>query len=240
MVHVATLGAVFIVLWQNIWALVKKPFCKLTLMLIVATIPACLLVVLAGDSIDSLLAGSLLGPAFILTSASICFSEVFSAVRGRVRRKTIGEAVRTDGKGPLCDPLGGSPDDINLKSALTIGVLQAAAILPGVSRSGMTLAGGISLGLERGVSARFSFLLSIPAILGALFLQLYRIASGGLSIPAGSALPVAVGCLTAFAAGLLACRFMLGIVGKIRLYPFAAYTGLLGIFLLVQPLFTNH
>jgi undecaprenyl-diphosphatase len=115
--------------------------------------------------------------------------------------------------------------------ALIIGVLQGIAIIPGVSRSGLTLSGAISRRLDRDFAARFSFLLSIPAILGALVFQLKDLAgatgSAGIGLPALIAGTAAAGVVGFFSIGL-----MLKLVREHSLWGFAAYTALLGILIL--------
>jgi undecaprenyl-diphosphatase len=211
MVHAGTLGAVIIVLWRDVWTILKKPFQKLTLLLIVATLPTVAAALLFKDTIENAFhSGAFLGPAFLFTACALAVSEWVAA-----------RARRTAGKGLA---------EIKLTDALAIGVCQSIAILPAVSRSGLTLSGSILCNIDRGDAARFSFLLSIPAILGALVLQLSSLGGSG---PAVSPLPLAVGTLTAFATGLLSIKLMLKIVRENRLFGFALYTAILGILCIV-------
>lgn len=115
-------------------------------------------------------------------------------------------------------------DRVRVGDALAVGVAQAAALLPGISRSGATVATGIGLGLRPTHAARFSFLLAIPAIGGASLVALGRVAAGVGADWAG--LAVTAGC--AFASGLLAIRLFLRIVRAGVLWPFALYCALLG------------
>ena len=122
--------------------------------------------------------------------------------------------------------------DVTYPCALTMGVMQAVAILPGVSRSGSTLAGGLFFGLDRNRAVRFSFLMSIPVILGSVVLQVYDIAKTGVvDTEIGVTL---VGMVAAAVSGYFAIRFMLEIVRKYRLYGFAIYTALLGVLVLLD------
>jgi undecaprenyl-diphosphatase len=130
------------------------------------------------------------------------------------------------------------PGEMNWKDALVTGILQAIAIIPGVSRSGATLSGAIFRKLDRDFAARFSFLLSIPAIVGALVLQVkdqienaavYSANSGGIS-----AAPIIAGTVSAGIVGFFSARLMLKIVREKSLWGFAAYTGVLGIFILID------
>ncbi|GHV00431.1 hypothetical protein FACS189483_10510 [Spirochaetia bacterium] len=117
--------------------------------------------------------------------------------------------------------------------ALTIGLCQAVAIIPGVSRSGLTLSGALSRKLNRDFAARFSFLLSIPAILGALVLQVKDLADGGSAGGIGTA-PIIAGTVTAAIVGFFAIKVMLKIVREKSLRGFAVYVAILGALVLVD------
>jgi undecaprenyl-diphosphatase len=114
--------------------------------------------------------------------------------------------------------------DLTLSDSLVIGLAQAAAIAPGISRSGATISVGLFLGLERREAARFSFLLSIPAILGATLLQLKSI-TAGFHLSAGVFL---AGLVSAFVCGWLAIRVLLNVIQKRSLRVFACYCWLVG------------
>jgi undecaprenyl-diphosphatase len=120
--------------------------------------------------------------------------------------------------------------------ALVIGVLQALAIAPGISRSGSTLAGALSRRLDRDFAARFSFLLSIPAILGALILQIKDLAEapGGEAVSGIGPGAIAAGTAAAAVVGFFSIRLMLKIVRERPLYGFSVYTALLGILVLID------
>jgi len=114
--------------------------------------------------------------------------------------------------------------------SLWIGIGQAIAILPGISRSGTTIAFGLARGLNRQQSAQFSFLLSIPGILGALVLSLPDLAAGAVPASAGVLL---AGMLAAAVTGYLAIRLLLEVVRRGRLVWFSYYTWLIGILVLI-------
>ena len=117
------------------------------------------------------------------------------------------------------------------KDALLIGTLQGLAIMPGVSRSGSTIAAGLFSGLTRDAAARFSFLLSIPAILGAAVVS----AKDFVEIPAGLAGPSIVGAIAAGISGYIAIGLLMRIIRNGKLYVFVVYTlvvGVLGLILL--------
>ncbi|GAB6393652.1 MAG: undecaprenyl-diphosphate phosphatase [Treponematales bacterium] len=207
LVHAGTLAAVFAVLRREIIALLRRPLQPLTGYLALATVPAVIAALLFKDAIEAAFAsGAFLGFAFLLTGALLLAAEALS------RRRAARGAM-------------------NGIDALVIGMLQAIAIIPGVSRSGATLSGALSRGLDRDFAARFSFLLSIPAILGALVLQMKDMAGGGVSIGDGTAIgavPLVCGILTATVVGFFSIRLMLKIVRERSLAGFAVYVIALG------------
>lgn len=210
MVHAGTAAAVFVVLRKDIWALLKKPVQPLTGSLIIATIPAATAALLFKDRIETVFASGLifgvpfLGVAFLITSLLLVIAEALSRNHERAR------------------------EHVRVMDAVIIGCLQAAAIIPGVSRSGATLSGALSRKINRDFAARFSFLLSIPAILGAMALQVIDVASGKAETGIAAA-PLAAGTLTAAVVGFCSIKLMLKLVREHRLWGFAVYTGILGV-----------
>ncbi|GHV61805.1 undecaprenyl-diphosphatase 4 [Spirochaetia bacterium] len=225
MVHVGTLAAVFVVLWQDIWGILRRIIQPVTGFLIVATVPTVIVALILKDQIEAAFeSGEFLGFAFLFTAIMLLTAEFLARRSGKTK------------------PAGA----MGWVDALIIGLCQAAAIVPGVSRSGMTLSGALSRKLERGYAARFSFLLSIPAILGALVLQLKDLAGGaaGTAVNAGAgggigALPIIAGTLAAAVVGFFSVRLMLKIVRERSLLGFALYTGILGILVLIDQFGTH-
>ncbi len=117
--------------------------------------------------------------------------------------------------------------ELNLFNTIVMGIAQACAILPGISRSGSTISFGLFAGLRGEQAARFSFLLSIPAVLGATILKINDLA--GLPVEGSYLLAMAVGTLAAFVSGYLAIRWMLSILRRGNLYWFAPYCLFLGL-----------
>ena len=115
-------------------------------------------------------------------------------------------------------------DRVGLGAALAVGIAQGLAITPGLSRSGTTIVCGLVWGLQREVAARFSFLLAIPAITGALLLQLTDIESGNVGL-----LPWVSGFLASSLVGLLALKILMGMVRRGNLFYFAPYCWALGL-----------
>lgn len=112
-------------------------------------------------------------------------------------------------------------DAINLKFAMIIGVAQCLALMPGVSRSGITITAALLLGFNREASARFSFLLSLPVVAGAAILHLGQLVRDG--IPAGDVAPMLVGIATSAFFGYMSVLFLLRLIQRFSLYPFVWY-----------------
>lgn len=212
MLHLGTLVAVFIVLWKDIWALLKRPFQRLTWLLLAATVPTVIIALLFKDVIEAAFhSGATLGWEFLATAVVLLIAEKLSATAGKGR----GEA------------------EMSWLDAVIIGALQGVAILPAVSRSGLTIAGALARKLDRPFAARFSFLLSIPAILGAVVFQGKDLLEGSGGSGALS-LPVIVGTLVAAAVGVAAVKFMMKIIREGSMVGFAIYVGVLGILVLLD------
>ena len=114
--------------------------------------------------------------------------------------------------------------EISYRDAFIIGIAQACATLPGLSRSGTTIATGLLLGNKKETVAQFSFLMVLPPILGNALLDILKGDFGG----GVELLPLVAGFVTAFVTGALACKFMLEIVKRGKLIWFAAYCALAG------------
>ena len=219
MLHVATLIAVLFVYREQILSILKHPIQKLTLHLIVATLPTVVfaLILKKFDALDDWLEkGNLLGVSFLLTAALLTVSELLC--RKRKPKKSI--------------------DTMRWTDALVSGGMQAVGVLPGVSRSGSTIAGALGMRIDRKSAADFSFLMSIPAILGSLVLELYKLVKEPpafeIDFTFGAAVILAM--LVAAISGYFAVRFMIRLITKKGLLGFAIYTGVLGIIVLILQL----
>lgn len=213
MLHVGTLAAVVVVFWADIKSILRHPVQKLTGLLIVATIPAVVATLLFGDFFENAFGGHLLGYGFLLTAVLLTTAELVSMRMEKKKKK------------------------ITYPNAVAVGCMQAVAILPGISRSGSTLVGGLFSGIDRNLAARFSFLMSIPVILGSVVYQGYDIIkTGTLHV---EVLPTIVGTLFAAIAGFFAVRFMLNLIRKRKLYGFAIYTAVLGFFVILDQYVTH-
>lgn len=214
LVHVGTLLALFAVFARDFWEVVSRPTSRLTLLLVVGTVPTALLGLLFKESFASLYAtGKTLGLEFILTGLVLWVAE--KAPRGSKGIERMGAL-----------------------EALAVGTMQGLAILPALSRSGLTIAGALLCRLDRKTAARYSFLLSAPAILGAALVELKDLSCGeALAIP----LPVLLlGTAAAFLAGYLAVRFMLRVLTRGSLKPFVWYVSLLGALILLDQIFFHR
>ncbi|MSN25099.1 MAG: undecaprenyl-diphosphatase UppP [Geobacter sp.] len=117
-------------------------------------------------------------------------------------------------------------DEISSGNAMVIGVLQCLALIPGVSRSGITITAGLMLGFTRETAARFSFLMSLPIVAGAALLKTVEIAKHG--VPAGEGLPMLVGIIVSAVTGYISVAFLLRYVQKQTLSPFVWYRVMVG------------
>ena len=214
LLHFGTLLAVIVVFWRDIFALFKKPF-KTLLMLIVATIPAGVVGLLFDEKIESLFAPSsnaawlsFLALFFALTALLLLVTQIVSS-----RRKKVA---------PL-----------SWRHTLMMGAAQAVALLPGISRSGSTIAAGVLSGAKREDVARFSFLMSIPVILGSLLVESLHLIKpdDGVVVTIGTSgiIGMAVGVVFAAAAGLVAIKLMLKVIQKSNYQWFVLYLTLLSL-----------
>jgi undecaprenyl-diphosphatase len=205
MLHLGTLIAVVVVMWKSILDLFRKPI--RLVYLVIATLPAIAVTLLLKDFIEGTFTGKYLGYGFLLTAIFLTAAELLS---NRISKRR----------------------QVNAGVALGMGVMQAIAIFPAVSRSGSTIAGGLALGAGRREAAAFSFLMSIPAILGSVVLQGYEVVKAQ-TIPA-DILPTVIGTACAAVTGFFAIKFMMALISKKKLYGFAIYVALLGILVLLD------
>ncbi len=130
----------------------------------------------------------------------------------------------------LADKASSTKKNVSFVDSLIIGVSQAVAIFPGVSRSGATISTSVLLGLDKEKSARFSFLMVVPLILGKMVKDIF---SGKIEFSSEESFPLFFGFLTAFFVGIFACKWMIKIVKTNQLKYFALYCLILGIVLII-------
>jgi undecaprenyl-diphosphatase len=202
MLHIGTLIAVLVIYKDELIAIIKKPFGKLSMLLVVGTIPAVVVGLLFNDWFDSISkTGITLGWEFIFTGFILWMAE--SVRKGRKKMQ-----------------------DLGYFDAFFIGSFQALAILPAVSRSGLTIAAGLFRKLDRETAAYFSFLLSIPVIAGGIVLEFGEIVNGNVEAVTFGSLFVATVSSAIF--GYLAVVWMLRYLKQKSLKIFAYYVWFLG------------
>lgn len=208
MLHVGTLVAVLVVYRKQIWEMLRHPIQKKVGMLLLSTLVTTAIAFLFNGFFDAAYEGAFLGVSFLITAVLLWLTE------------RVGASAKKKVK------------DMNILQAGFIGLMQGVAILPGISRSGSTIAGAMYTGLERKEAADYSFLLCIPAILGSVVLELPDAIAGG----AGEInwLSVLAGVVVAAVSGYFAIRFMLRVITKKRLRGFAIYVAVLGILVLLD------
>lgn len=130
----------------------------------------------------------------------------------------------------LADKAKTTDKDVPVMGAIIVGVSQAIAMLPGISRSGATISTSVLLGIDRSKAARFSFLMVIPLIFGKIAKD---VLGGDIHFTSAEAIPMGAGFLAAFLAGLLACQWMIALVRKSKLAYFSIYCAVVGVIAIV-------
>jgi undecaprenyl-diphosphatase len=216
LLHLGTLASVLVVFRRDIVAILRDLLqasnlsregklsgsgAHLGLLVVVGTVPTALIGLLFQDQVEALFSSATTAALALLVTGAVVFSTRFT------RDASLGLANMT------------------IWHALAIGVAQGMAIVPGISRSGITIACALALGLERELSARFSFLLAIPAIVGGVVLKLPAFSQ----IPREALVAYGLGTLAAFVSGLLCLILLLEVVRRKDLSPFAWYCWALGL-----------
>lgn len=240
--HVGTLAAALVVLRREVIAVLRSllpPMAKtaeeavevrrgrrLLLLLLTAAVPAGVVGIALADPIRDLFGGpTAASTGLLLTGAVLLGSR-------RTAGKSGGETPESDADDAAAAPGTPMPSPGSVANALFIGLAQAVAILPGVSRSGMTIVAGRMRGMSGRDAARFSFLLSAPVIAGAAVVETADALAGGAVAAAAApglvAAELALGFAAAFAAGLLALRWVFGWLARERFHRFGWYCLSLG------------
>lgn len=209
-VHVATVLSTFVILWSEIDWIFRGLFkfkmndeTKYFLNIVVSMIPIGIVGVFFKDTVEEIFGSGLLivGCMLLLTALLLTFSYF---AKPRVK------------------------ENISWKDALIIGLAQACAVMPGLSRSGSTIATGLMLGNKKENMAQFSFLMVIPPILGEALLDVIKMAKGHNPFGDVSTIALVVGFVAAFVSGCLACKWMINIVKKGKLIYFGIYCAIAG------------
>ena len=217
-VHVATVLATIIVFRKQIWKLLCGLFkfkyndeTDYILKICVSMIPVFIVGMFFKDKVEALFTSLLVvGLALIVTAMLLLFSDIYGG-RGKVAAKQY-------------------RNGIGWWQALTVGIGQAFAVIPGLSRSGMTISTGLLCGVKREAVAQFSFLMVLVPILGEAFLDLV---GGDVAASSIGTVPLLVGFLAAFVSGLFACKVMIALVKKAKLRWFALYCALVGLAVII-------
>jgi undecaprenyl-diphosphatase len=208
-VHAGTLGAVLAVYRKDVIRMLggltrpswDEPGFRLSVLVVIGTIPAAVIGIGLGDLFEATFATTTAVGGFLLLNGGILM---------------LGRTASDEGR---------SLDELRVKDALLIGCAQSFALFRGISRSGTTIVAALRIGVNREAAAAFSFLLSIPAIGGAVILEGRK----AFSEDALPALPLIVGTLAAAVSGYLALLFLLRLVRGGRLHRFAWYCWALGL-----------
>jgi len=200
--HFGTLMSILVVYRKDLIALLSDRW--LMFLIVAATIPVGIAGIALKDYIDQAFAEPILAGAALLVTAGFLMA---------------GRALQTSGV---------DLTQMSVRMATIVGIFQAVAIIPGISRSGSTIAAGMACGLKREHAARFSFLIAIPAIGGATVMELKDLATGEKQFD-GSMLPLLMGTVISFVVGVFALRWLIRIVVADKLHLFAAYCVVVGV-----------
>jgi undecaprenyl-diphosphatase len=215
MLHLGTLLAVVVYFWKDIWTIIKgilsilerkeenREGAKLFLLIILATIPTGLMGIFLKDWFESFFSQARsVGVMLILTGLLLWMTRL----------------AKKEGR-PL--------EKMRWIDSILIGIAQGVAIIPGISRSGSTISTGLFCGLDRELCARFSFLLSIPAILGATILEIKKMDSGG------GLWTTLIGSAIAFGVGILALTLLIKVIKMGKIFNFSYYCWGMGILMII-------
>lgn len=199
--HCATLLAVLLYFKKEVWQIIKQPFGPLAKKLYIATLPAIIVALAFSNFVESTFDGAILPFCFFFTAVLLLTAQLLSSKKAKT--------------------------EIDYKGSLAMGFMQAIAILPGISRSGSTISGGIIFGYDKEKSAHFSFLMSVPIILASLAYEVLKLVKNG----AGKIFPLQtiIASIFAFVFGVLSIKLMLAAVKRLKLHYFSIYLFLLTI-----------
>lgn len=212
--HAATVLSTIVILWAEIWKLLKGIFSRTftaeqayVLKIVISMIPVGIVGVFFKDYIEAAFSSiAVVGVMLLVTAALLAF-----AYYAKPRQK----------------------EELSYRDAFIIGLAQAVAVLPGLSRSGSTIATGLLLGNKKESVAQFSFLMVLPPILGNALLDSLKGDFGG----GVETLPLVAGFVTAFITGCIACKWMIDIVKRGKLIWFAVYCAIVGVVALATYIF---
>ena len=210
-VHVATVFSTLVILWKEIEWIFRGLFkfqmnseTRYAINILISMIPIGIVGVFFKDTVESIFgSGLLIVGCMLLVTATLLFFSYYAKPRQK--------------------------ENLSMKDAFIIGLAQACAVLPGLSRSGTTIATGLLLGNNKAKLAQFSFLMVIPPILGEALLDVLKLVKGENIAGDIPMLSLVVGFVAAFLSGCLACKWMINIVKKGKLIYFAIYCAIVGL-----------
>lgn len=223
LVHAATVLSTIVVFRKQLWNLIKGFFrfryndeTDYILKIFVSMVPVFVVGVFFKDFVEGLFQSIyVVGIALVITSVLLFLSDAASGARRCA---------------PSLSETKGYRNGISYWQAFVVGIGQALAVVPGLSRSGTTISTGLLCGVRRDVMAQFSFLMVMIPILGESFLQ---IVGGEMTASSVGVLPLALGFISAFLSGLFACKVMIALVKKARLTWFAIYCAAVAILIFI-------
>ena len=195
--HMATLLAILIVFRKDVFHLIRHPFSKETMSIVVATIPTCLIVLVLMPIIDNSFSGSYLWICFLISAILLLWTEYYS----KRKRETT---------------------EMTYKQAVIMGIAQGLAVFPGISRSGTTISAGMLSGTDKSKCAKFSFLMGIPIIILSMLLEIIKIfvykETISVNIPG-----LLLAFISAFLIGIVSIKLMMKLTEKSNFKWFSLY-----------------
>lgn len=195
LLHLATLLSIVVVLRKEVYSLIRHPFSDMTMKLVVASIPTCVIVLILMPIVNLSFSGAFLPICFFISAILLLLTSL-------KKNKAEGQ--------------------FSFKHAFIMGIAQGLAVFPGISRSGSTICAGLLSGADRKEAGKFSFLMSIPIILLSMVMEIYKIVVKGESITVNVSGAV-FGFIAAFIVGIIAIKFMLKLTEKANFKWFSFY-----------------
>ena len=193
----------------------KKDTWSLWFKVVVGVLPAAIIGVFLDDFLDEHLYNYI-----VVSIALVVYGIVFIIVEKRRKNR----AERTNNSGYRVEKI----EDLTYRDALVIGAFQVLSLIPGTSRSGSTIIGGMLTGVSRSASAEFSFFMAIPVMLGASLLKVLKFIKAGYDVASAELVLLFVGIIVSFLVSLLAIKFLMDFVKRHTFIPFGIYRILLG------------